>query len=300
MGVENSSCDVRFPLHKAKIDDRLRELDDRTSGPEIKPDSYVVHVSVWQDSLVSYEAFDLSIDREDLEETVENANFMWRDSCRELQVVDVKKRTSGDMPIYSIESRRGVLDFMPWIDGTDPYVRQVAHALTKNIPADDPFSHEKRSLALLRFVQSLKYTPDYGADEVKKYEVVMPPAFTLAYGGGDCDDLVILYASLLEALGMPYKILLTSNHSMVGVPGDFDEFYEDNGISFLLQSEEGDNGWPYFYAETTDAHRKALIGQNISGDKVNLVLPDDGKSPVHGMETEGKILDFYVKNGESL
>ena len=70
----------------------------------------------------------------------------------------------------------------------------------------------------------------YQPDAVNPYkeealDYVKYPVETLASGAGDCDDLAVLYATLLEAAGVEAALLLTPGHVLVaantGVPEQF-------------------------------------------------------------------------------
>jgi tetratricopeptide (TPR) repeat protein/TolB-like protein len=70
----------------------------------------------------------------------------------------------------------------------------------------------------------------YQADAVNPYKAealdfVNYPVETLASGAGDCDDLAVLYAAVLEATGVESALLLTPGHVLVaantGVPAQF-------------------------------------------------------------------------------
>ncbi len=70
--------------------------------------------------------------------------------------------------------------------------------------------------ALFAAMSTLRYAKDAanpfdpeGVDDVRF------PAETLVDGEGDCDDLAVLYASLLEASGVPALLLLTPGHVLV-------------------------------------------------------------------------------------
>ena len=99
------------------------------------------------------------------------------------------------------------------------------------------WSRERLANFILSFTQSLPYTADdvaTGYDEFKMY------AFeTLIAGGGDCEDTVILAASLLRPLGYDLMLLNPQGHLALGVSGQF------SGVHYQYEDRR------YFYSETT-------------------------------------------------
>jgi len=93
------------------------------------------------------------------------------------------------------------------------------------------------------FVQALDYKPD--SDFNDTYEYPRFPIETLfnGNGGGDCEDMSILSASLLEKLGYEVALLRLPKHMAVGVKLEKDavtryNFYTD-GYYFLETTSEG-------------------------------------------------------------
>jgi transglutaminase-like putative cysteine protease len=69
--------------------------------------------------------------------------------------------------------------------------------------------------AIFRYLKGrVKYVPD-----IHGVEVLQTPRYTLRHGGGDCDDLTILLASFLEAIGVPTGIRIA------GRGGRWDHIY---------------------------------------------------------------------------
>lgn len=98
-------------------------------------------------------------------------------------------------------------------------------------------SDEGRYQALLDFVSE---EIDY--ESITQYEVFFKPNEVLLRKKSDCSGKVVLYASLLEQLGLPYLLVYMEGHILVAVPGDFSH---KNGMSFNL------DGTDFFFAETT-------------------------------------------------
>ncbi|MCZ6679516.1 MAG: hypothetical protein O7E52_19980 [Candidatus Poribacteria bacterium] len=103
------------------------------------------------------------------------------------------------------------------------------------------WAREKLANFVLSFVQSLPYTADdvaTGYDEFKMY------AFeTLVAGGGDCEDTVILAASLLLALNYDLMLLNPKGHLAFGVVGDFSGAYFEHNDKRYFYSETTGTGW---------------------------------------------------------
>ena len=73
-------------------------------------------------------------------------------------------------------------------------------------------------VALFHIVSRLKYITDPSNPWAPKaLDYVFYPRETLARGGGDCDDLAVLYASLLEEASVPTVLITTPNHVLVGI-----------------------------------------------------------------------------------
>ncbi|MBT5016966.1 transglutaminase family protein [Candidatus Peregrinibacteria bacterium] len=167
-----------------------------------------------------------------------------------------------------------------YINGEDETVQKLATVLTQRCD-----SNEEKAAVLLAFVQSLKYHPD----DDKRANFLQPPSFTLAYGGGACDDLTILYASLLESVDINYRVIIsnmpsteegggTVRHATVAVQGDFEGFYRkkqaDSWGPFPDRPDKTViDGVTYFYAEP--AAKNNLIGQKIEGQRPWFVLNGD-------------------------
>ncbi len=96
----------------------------------------------------------------------------------------------------------------------------------------------------------VRYAPDpVSPFEGSGFDYLQYPAQTLQ-GGGDCDDLAVLYASLAEAIGMRTLILATPGHALVAVPTGLPP-----QSMHLLSADAGDflveDGLLYVPVETT-------------------------------------------------
>jgi hypothetical protein len=85
-------------------------------------------------------------------------------------------------------------------------IRTLAYEKIKGCPPGDLTC---AAIQLYRFVQKdLGYIRDPAAREL-----IQSPDETLRVGAGDCEDLAILLASLLENVGMPTYLVFTSDHA---------------------------------------------------------------------------------------
>lgn len=105
------------------------------------------------------------------------------------------------------------------VERNDPLIEMLAKFLVKQIPADN---HAQRIRALAEFVQNLPYKWENDTD------VDRPGFLTLFNGGGDCNNLTILFAQLMMGLGYETAILHTDAkkedgmiHAMGGVPAKY-------------------------------------------------------------------------------
>jgi transglutaminase-like putative cysteine protease len=78
---------------------------------------------------------------------------------------------------------------------TEPLIRDLAIRIVRDVPAKDKLGE---AIALLRFVRAnIRYVNDI-VDE----ETLQTPGYTLEMQAGDCDDMCVLLASLLESIGI--------------------------------------------------------------------------------------------------
>lgn len=79
-------------------------------------------------------------------------------------------------------------------------VRTVAMRLVRELP---PKAFSDQVVELFRFVQKrIRYVHD-----VREVETLQDPAYTLTEGQGDCDDMSMLLASMLESIGHPTRFV---------------------------------------------------------------------------------------------
>ena len=88
---------------------------------------------------------------------------------------------------------------------------KATHGRTKELP-----------VALFHLLTKLNYAHDpVNPWSPQAIDQVFYPRETLAKGQGDCDDLAVLYASMLEAAGIPSILIVTPGHVLVGVDTTF-------------------------------------------------------------------------------
>lgn len=147
------------------------------------------------------------------------------------EVLDLRLVYQSGELTYPLERRVGVMVYernaVSWSDDKasvaafvsprSPPVRALADAVQGALPAA-----ERHPLAvpigLFEALAGLRYRRDgdnpFNPDAL---DDVLYPAETLARGGGDCDDLAVAYASLLEAAGWPAMLVQTAGHVFVAV-----------------------------------------------------------------------------------
>ncbi len=130
-------------------------------------------------------------------------------------------------------------------------------ALAESIEA---LSGDPATLAL-SFVRSLDYRADldyHGVEEYPKY-----PIETLMDSGGDCEDLAILYVSVMHALDRPAVLLAMldtpmGGHMAAGISGPY------GGANVTHDRTV------YYYAETTAAMDIGRVPMEISWDDMTV------------------------------
>ncbi len=85
-------------------------------------------------------------------------------------------------------------------------LRALAFTKVKDCPAGD------RTCVLTELYRFVQHDIGYLADPVAREHIQSPQA-TLQIGAGDCEDLSILLASLLDNVGIPNYLVFTSDHA---------------------------------------------------------------------------------------
>ena len=125
------------------------------------------------------------------------------------------------------------------VEGTS--IGQQLNEKMAEIAKAQSWSREKYANFIVSFAKSLPYTADAtstGYDEFKMY------AFeTLVAGGGDCEDTVILAASILRAAGYQLMILNPEGHLALGIAGNFSGAHYKHNDQRYFYSETTGTGW---------------------------------------------------------
>ncbi len=266
----------------AQADLRLRELETRVIRDDVERPPYyeycIAKVPLTFQA-VAQRAVCLAEGDEEWEEGIEEEMVPIRLVIdpnhveRALEETEIYRRDEMKLALKitkNIEERK--LDFTSFgnlpahVDGEDKYVKHLAQALTSNLD-----SKEEKASVLLSFVQSL----EYHEEDDKRANFFQPPSFTLAYGGGGCDDLAILYASLLEAAEVDFRIIIAhtgdpdEKHALIGVAGDFEGFYneQETALGVRMPDIQGTEFDGKFFAYAEPAQGNAIIGQRMSGHR---------------------------------
>ena len=90
-------------------------------------------------------------------------------------------------------------------EGRDPSIAELAVTILKNARVA-PRDYKGQAAALLKWVQdNIYYINEPG-------ERLQSPKYTLKRGFGDCDDMAIILCSMFEAIGLPWKLVLSGNN----------------------------------------------------------------------------------------
>ena len=133
----------------------------------------------------------------------------------------------------------------------EPSLADFVKQLTK-----DENTKELKAQKLLDFV-TLEI--EYNKEEAEKsYETIKRPDEVLLTKNSDCSGKAILYASLLQQIGIKWCLLYFKGHVCVGVAGNFNTPY---ALKFKLR------GTDYYFAEITDP--TAIIGVDSWNGEMN-------------------------------
>ncbi len=122
------------------------------------------------------------------------------------------ERTAASVPSQpSVErtSMQPASRYAPFLNAINPAsneLRALAYAKTKTCPAGD------KTCAAVQLYRYVQQELGYLSDPVAR-EHIQSPETTLQIGAGDCEDLSILLASLLENVGVPTYLVFTPTHA---------------------------------------------------------------------------------------
>jgi len=149
----------------------------------------------------------------------------------------------------------------------DYYVQMLAQKLD-DAATQMGYNDYDRVSFVLAFVQHLPYTSDLvttGYDEYPRF-----PIETLVDDGGDCEDVAILFASLMLVMGYGVVYINPPNHYAVGILGD--------NLKGTYWTYPKDSNQTYYFCETTGVNFKiGQLPQEFSGQKVHIYPIDESK-----------------------
>lgn len=118
----------------------------------------------------------------------------------------------------------------------DPAIRYLAAGLVQNVTAKDYRTEVETIFEWIK--ANIRYTQD-----VNDVETIQFPLNTIEFGYGDCDDMSLLLATMLESIGHPSRFAAVG----FGEPFEFDHVFVQTLIGTrwvaLDATEENPMGW---------------------------------------------------------
>ncbi|MCI4669007.1 MAG: hypothetical protein MRZ79_12810 [Bacteroidia bacterium] len=144
----------------------------------------------------------------------------------------------------------------------------------------DLSNQENQYQALLDFVsKEIEY------EYITGKEIFFKPNEVLLRRKSDCSGKVVLYASLLEQLDLPYLLVYMDQHILVAVPG---KFSKRNNMNFMWDGE-----W-YFFAETTlEGFKIGKTATNLSREDIQYLQKAGNRTRLYDYVKEDS-LDFMT------
>ncbi|MBN1604832.1 MAG: hypothetical protein JW915_24705 [Chitinispirillaceae bacterium] len=102
-----------------------------------------------------------------------------------------------------------------FITNDDPVVRSFARQAIQGVPSGSKYNQDLvNAIAVHAAIckYGIQYVKDPLPNSEKVVDMVQYPAQTLFHRTGDCDDLSVLYCSLLSSLGIPVALLSYDDH----------------------------------------------------------------------------------------
>lgn len=172
--------------------------------------------------------------------------------------------------------------------GADPFDTEVLQGIVNEFEGLAE-STERVVSELIQFVQSMEYTQDKVATGYNEYPKF--PVETLVEEGGDCEDTVILLASILFEMGYGVRLILlpNDNHMALGVKGDDSitgSYYTDDGDRYYYVETAGEN-WDIGEVPSQiqgDAQLKRITGHPTLTSVVSSDGITEGGAPKYKIE----------------
>lgn len=171
--------------------------------------------------------------------------------------------------------------YSPWVTPDQDIIKEFAAKSTSGLATYQ--SDEERKLAAKWLFESLRaYGIDYVNERVEIGDYLQYPIETLKRKNGDCEDQAILYASLLEAVGIKSAIIVIPGHVFAG-------YFDLDGLVVPVETTapDFDNALQGGLEETT---------QHTKGKDMFIVAPGDkwGDLPqvLHAQEPSIAMMDI--------
>ncbi len=167
----------------------------------------------------------------------------------------------------------------------DPALNRLATRLTAGAATE-----EEKAQRLLDFVTAIQYDRETG---YLARETIRNPHQTIISNLGDCGNKVILFASLLEQVGIDYQLIYTGtgtkvNHILVAVEGNFNNH---NGMAYTYPG-----GGNYFLAETTATGFRigsTQLEEPFMRSGQPFLIQESGKDGKILDAATGKVVDYF-------
>lgn len=145
-------------------------------------------------------------------------------------------------------------NFSPWVTPNQNIVREFAAKTVRGLRTTE--SDENKHLAARLLFESMRaYGVNYVNERSQVGDYVQLPYETLKRKAGDCEDQAVLYASLLEAVGIKSAVIGIPGHALAGyyvgnetnttisavetTAGDFDSALRQGSTEAISHQEEG-------------------------------------------------------------
>ncbi|NOQ55766.1 MAG: hypothetical protein GQ477_03080 [Nanohaloarchaea archaeon] len=187
-----------------------------------------------------------------------------------------------------------------WVTPTQPTIREFAAKATDGLPAGMDTSSTTVQLMAARwlFKTMRSYGVNYVNDVHTDGDYIQFPYETLKNKAGDCDDNAILYASLLEAIGLKSFLMLVPGHIFAG-------YIDSDGYAVPIETTSNDfdnallSGISQYekYAEQYDMIIPSSLWKSYPSvnlpESVQLNMPSITKQ-ISDCELDFNLIDYWV------